>query len=221
MWADRHNRKLLIIGADASIALATATLAILMFFGNRDLWLIYAALAVRSAGAGIQTPAVGALLPQIVPSDRLLSINGINQSIQAGMMLIAPAIAALLYATLPLYWILGVDVVTAAIGIGLMTLIPVAKIVRSEATPTGYFSDLGDGFRYVVTHPLIRWLLGLYARGDGAGRGPVLPDPADGGAQLRRRSVEAHRAGAVVLDWDDAGRCHHRQLGQAVQPDRA
>ncbi|WP_098461425.1 MFS transporter [Propionicimonas paludicola] len=163
VWADRHNRKLLIIGADASIALATATLAILMFFGNRELWLIYAALAVRSAGAGIQTPAVGALLPQIVPSDRLLSINGINQSIQAGMMLIAPAVAALLYATLPLYWILGVDVVTAAIGIGLMTLIPVAKIVRSEATPTGYFSDLSAGFRYVVTHPLIRWLLGLYA----------------------------------------------------------
>jgi len=79
VWADRHNRKLLIIGADASIALATATLAILMFLGNRDLWLIYAALSVRSAGAGIQTPAVGALLPQIVPADRLLRINGINQ----------------------------------------------------------------------------------------------------------------------------------------------
>lgn len=163
VWADRHNRKLLIIGADASIALATATLAILMFLGNRDLWLIYVALAVRSAGAGIQTPAVGALLPQIVPAHRLLSINGINQSIQAGMMLIAPAIAALLYATLPLYWILGVDVVTAAIGIGFMTLIPVTKVVRSEAVPTGYFSDLSAGFRYTITHPLIRWLLGLYA----------------------------------------------------------
>lgn len=163
VWADRHNRKLLIIGADASIALATAALAILMFLGNRDLWLIYVALAVRSAGAGIQTPAVGALLPQIVPADRLLSINGINQSIQAGMMLIAPAIAALLYATLPLYWILGVDVVTAAIGIGFMALIPVAKVVRSEAVPAGYFSDLSAGFRYTITHPLIRWLLGLYA----------------------------------------------------------
>ncbi len=163
VWADRHNRKLLIIGADASIALATAALAILMFLGNRDLWLIYVALAVRSAGAGIQTPAVGALLPQIVPTDRLLSINGINQSIQAGMMLIAPAVAAVLYATLPLYWILGVDVVTAAIGIGFMTLIPVAKVVRSEVVPTGYFSDLSAGFRYTITHPLIRWLLGLYA----------------------------------------------------------
>lgn len=163
VWADRHNRKLLIIGADAAIAVATATLAVLMFAGNRDLWLIYAVLAVRSVGAGIQTPAVGALLPQIVPTERLLSINGLNQSIQAGMMLIAPAVAAVLYATLPLAAVLAVDVVTAAIGIGLVALIPVTMVVRSSEAPSGYFTDLIAGFRYVVSHPLIRWLLGLYA----------------------------------------------------------
>jgi DHA3 family macrolide efflux protein-like MFS transporter len=39
----------------------------------------------------------------------------------------------------------------------------VAKIVRSSAEPTGYFTDLVAGYRYVVGHPLIRWLLGLYA----------------------------------------------------------
>lgn len=163
VWADRHNRKLLIIGADAAIAVATATLAVLMFAGNRDLWLIYAVLAVRSVGAGIQTPAVGALLPQIVPTERLLSINGLNQSIQAGMMLIAPAVAAVLYATLPLAAVLAVDVVTAAIGIGLVALIPVTMVVRTSEAPSGYFTDLIAGFRYVVSHPLIRWLLGLYA----------------------------------------------------------
>lgn len=163
VWADRHNRKLLIIGADAAIAAATLTLAVLMFQGNRELWLIYAVLAVRSVGAGIQTPAVGALVPQIVPTERLLTINGLTQSIQAGMMLVAPAVAAVLYATLPLAAILAVDVVTAAIGIGLLALVPVTKVVRTDAEPTGYFTDLAAGFRYVITHPLIRWLLGLYA----------------------------------------------------------
>jgi DHA3 family macrolide efflux protein-like MFS transporter len=163
VWADRHNRKLLIIGADAAIALATLALAVLMFAGNRDLWLIYAALAVRSVGAGIQTPAVGALVPQIVPTDRLLAINGLTQTIQAGMMLVGPPVAALLYATLPLAAILAVDVVTAAIGIGLLALVPVSRIVRTDAEPAGYFTDLAAGFRYVISHPLIRWLLGLYA----------------------------------------------------------
>jgi MFS transporter, DHA3 family, macrolide efflux protein len=163
VWADRHNRKFLIMGADAAIALATLGLAVLMFLGARDLWLIYAALAVRSVGAGIQTPAVGALVPQIVPADRLLSINGLTQTIQAGMMLVGPPVAAVLYATLPLAGILSIDVVTAAIGIGLLSLVPVSKVVRTEAAPDGYFGDLAAGFRYVVGHPLLRWLLGLYA----------------------------------------------------------
>ncbi|MFT4109020.1 MFS transporter [Propionicimonas sp.] len=163
VWADRHNRKFLIMGADAAIAAATLTLAILMFLGARDLWLIYVVLAVRSVGAGIQTPAVGALVPQLVPADRLLAINGLSQTIQAGMMLVAPPVAALLYATLPLAAVLGVDVATAVIGISLLSLVPVARIVRPAAAPSGYLTDLAEGFRYVVGHPLVRWLLGLYA----------------------------------------------------------
>lgn len=160
VWADRHNRKLLIMGADAAIATATLTLAIVMIIGRAELWLIFTALAVRSAGAGIQTPAVGALVPQIVPPDQLLRINGLNQSIQAGMMLIAPALAAVLYANLPLEAIFFIDVGTAIIGIGLMSLIPVGRIVRTDAA-TAYFADLTQGFRYVAGHRLVRWLLGL------------------------------------------------------------
>lgn len=163
VWADRHNRKYLIIGADAAIAAATLVLAVLMFAGARDLWLIYAALAIRSFGAGVQTPAVGAMVPQIVPAERLLAINGLSQTIQAGMMLVGPPVAAVLYATLPLPGILSIDVITAVIGIGLLALVPVSKVVRTDAAPTGYFTDLADGFRYVLGHPLIRWLLGLYA----------------------------------------------------------
>ena len=131
VWADRHNRKFLVIGADAAIAVATLALAVLMFQGHTDLWLIDAALAVRSVGAGIQTPAVAALIPQIVPAGRLLAINGLNQSIQAGMMLVAPPVAAVLYATLPLAAILGVDVVTAAVGIGLLALVPVGMVIHT------------------------------------------------------------------------------------------
>ncbi len=165
VWADRHHRKWLIMGADAAIAVATLTLAILMLRGADDLWLIFAALAVRSTGAGIQTPAVAALLPQIVPSGKLLRVNGINQTIQAAMMLLAPAVAAALYASFPLEAIFFVDVATAIVGIGLLALVPVGRIVRSSdgGAPAGYFADLTEGVRYVVGHPFVRWLLGLWA----------------------------------------------------------
>ncbi|WP_435735416.1 MFS transporter [Cellulosimicrobium sp. PMB13] len=165
VWADRVNRKVLIVAADATIAVTTLALALLMLGGADDLWLIYAALAIRSTGAGIQTPAVAALLPQIVPASKLLRVNGINQSIQSAMMLLAPAVAAAVYASASIVAVFFIDVVTAAIGIGLLLLVPVPTLAHARATAdrAGYFDDLVEGFRYLGSHAFVRWVLGLYA----------------------------------------------------------
>ncbi|GAA1926954.1 MFS transporter [Microbacterium aoyamense] len=172
VWADRHNRKFLIMGADAVIAASTLTLAIIMMTGFAEVWLIFLTLAIRSAGAGIQTPAVSALLPQIVPTRNLIRVNGVNGSIQSAMMLLAPVVGGALYAwasvvydgsaaaLIPIFFI---DVVTAVIGIGLLALIPVRAVRRAADTESGYFADLVDGVRYIAHHAFVRWLLVLFA----------------------------------------------------------
>lgn len=161
VWADRLNRKWLIILADGSIAVTTLALAIFMMSGYQELWLIYLTLAIRSTGAGIQQPAVAALIPQLVPTEHLLRVNGIFQSISSAMMLIAPAAAAAIYATLSIVAIFWVDVVTAIIGIGLLLLIAVPTV--RTVVDTGYFTDLAKGVRYTFSHAFVRWLLVLFA----------------------------------------------------------
>ncbi len=163
VWADRLNRKMLIIAADASIAVTTLALALLMLAGVTDLWLIFLTLAIRSVGAGIQQPAVMALIPQIVPTEQLIRVNGIFQSIQSGIMLLAPAIAAAVLAQFDIVGIFFVDVVTAAIGIGLLALIAVPTIRTAASAGQGYFADLAAGVRYTFSHRLVRWLLVLFA----------------------------------------------------------
>lgn len=172
VWADRHNRKFLIIGADAAIAATTLTLAIIMMTGFDAVWLIFLVMAIRSAGAGIQMPAVSALVPQIVPTRNLIRVNGINGSITSAMALIAPAAAGAIYAwatatadspTAALIPIFFIDVVTAVIGIGLISLIPVVAVRRAEDVDAGYFADLVDGVRYVAHHAFVRWLLIVFA----------------------------------------------------------
>lgn len=172
VWADRHNRKFLIIGADAAIAATTLALAIIMMNGIDAPWIIFLALAIRSAGAGIQMPAVAALLPQIVPTRHLIRVNGINGSIQSAMALLAPAAAGAIYAwssastggsSAALVPIFFIDFVTALIGIGFLLLIPVAAIRRASDVETGYFADLVDGVRYIAHHAFVRWLLILFA----------------------------------------------------------
>ena len=81
VWADRYNRKLLIIGADAMVASATFVLALFFLSGHDDLWMVFLVSAIRSVGSGIQTPAVNAVLPQIVPPEKLIRIGGINGSL--------------------------------------------------------------------------------------------------------------------------------------------
>ena len=164
VWADRHDRRLLIIGADTTIAVVTLALALLMLSGVDDLWVIYAALAVRSTFAGIQTPAVSAMVPQIVPATQLIRINGINQSIQSGMMLLAPALAAAVYANFDIVAVFFVDVVTALVGVGLLLLVRVPRLVRSDAdAPPSYFGDLAAGVRYIRSHAAVRWLMTVFA----------------------------------------------------------
>ena len=164
VWADRVNRRAMIIVSDSVIALATLGLALLMLSGVSDLWLIFLVMAVRSVGAGVQMPAVSALLPQIVPTDKLRSINGINSSIQSALGLLAPVAAAAVYANMSIVPIFFIDVVTAVIGIGMLTLIAVPTLDRAaSADKPSYFADLKDGISYIFTHDLVRWVMGIFA----------------------------------------------------------
>lgn len=158
VWADRHSRKMLIALADALVATATLVLALLFMSDYRFVWLLFAGSAVRAVGTGIQTPAVSAVLPSIVPEDQLTRVNGINSSIQALVTLVSPMISAALYTTVPIEYIFFIDVITAAVAI--LTLVflvhvPVhAKALQTQST--SYFSDMRQGLVYIRHHTYLK-----------------------------------------------------------------
>lgn len=163
VWADRVNRKMMIIVSDSAIALATLGLALLMLSGVDDLWLIFLAMAVRSVGAGFQMPAISALLPQIVPAEGLLRANSINSTIQSSLGLLAPVAAAAVYANLSIVAIFFIDVVTAVIGISLLAMIAVPSLARvTDENKPSYSTDLIDGIRYIFSQELVRWVMAVF-----------------------------------------------------------
>ncbi|WP_219509658.1 MFS transporter [Nonomuraea ceibae] len=161
--ADRMNRRVLVMAADAAIVVATLALALLMANGVDDLWIVLLAVAVRSLGAGVQTPAVQAMIPQIVPGEQLMRVNGIFQTIQSAMALLAPAAAGAIFAAFGLVPVFFLDAVTAAIGIGLLALVAVPTLERVADSKASYRQDLTEGMRYIRSHPIVRWLLIVYA----------------------------------------------------------
>ncbi len=155
--ADRYDRRRLMAAADSAIALTTLAVALAFLLGYRELWILYAALAVRAVGAGFQTPAVSAFLPEIVPREELTRVNAAFGSVQSIMLLVSPMAAGALLSLAPIEALFFIDVATAAIGVGLLLL-----VVRSPERPArsggsgGYWRELREGFSYVAGHGFVR-----------------------------------------------------------------
>lgn len=162
VWADRYHRKKLIIFADLFTAAVTLIMAICFISGNKSLTLIFVASALRSLGAGIQTPAVSAILPQLVPVEKLTKVNGINNSLNSAMTLLSPAVGGLMLATIGFSYTLLIDVFTALIAVIIFIFIKVEKHVCPEESGS-VFKELKNGLLYTKNHLLLRRLLVFYA----------------------------------------------------------
>jgi DHA3 family macrolide efflux protein-like MFS transporter len=161
VWADRYNKKHLINLADGSIALVSLVIAISLSAGTDSIVLLMTAACVRALGQGVQQPAVASLIPFIVPEDKLLRINGINSSIQSGIMLLTPIISASLMSLAPLQTLFFIDVITAAIAIGILYFLvktPHTVSNKENAENASHFKDLINGLSYIKSQKYL-WIL--------------------------------------------------------------
>ena len=158
VWADRYNRKILIVLSDSFIAITTLILAILFLMGYESMGLLFVASALRAVGSSIQTPAIGAFLPQIVPEDKLTKVNGINGSIQAMVMLISPMLSGALLSLASIKVIFFIDVFTAAIAVFIMLFFLKVPAHTKAQLPqkVSYFKDFRDGIAYIKDHTYVR-----------------------------------------------------------------
>ena len=167
VWADRYSRKKLIILADGVITVATLVMFLVMPMISLDSILLSALLAVsiiRSVGAGIQTPAVNAVIPQLVPEEYLMKYNGLNATVQSVVQFAAPAVAGAVLSIGTFRATLFIDILTALVGIGLLSCVLLPKQEASNEN-VSVFSEIKAGIRYSFSDKLIGKILiayGLY-----------------------------------------------------------
>lgn len=181
VWADRIPRKCLIISADLATAMITLAMIVLMPFLPDDPALLAGLLimsVLRSLCAGIQTPAVNAAIPQLVPPDFLLRFNGINAGLQSLVQFAAPAAAGAVLSLGTLKATLLIDIFTAIPGILLLSAVPLSEgsgsscpsenpgfsrlCHRNRRSRQNFSSALKAGGAYAFSHRPVRRLLLLY-----------------------------------------------------------
>ncbi len=190
VWADRFSRKRLIISSDLFTALITLAMIVLMPYLSTEPSLLSGLLlmsVLRSLCAGIQTPAVNAALPQLVPAGQLQRFNGINAAFQSFVQFAAPAAAGAVLSFGTLRMTLLIDIFTAIPGIILLSAVPLSGehpgelSAESSGNLSGrssglsrrssglsrrgsqrFSSALKTGLSYAFSHSPVRRLLILY-----------------------------------------------------------
>ena len=166
VWADRYPRKLLIILSDSVIAAATLLLALLMPLlgdGSGLFLLLLFISCIRSLGAGVQIPAVGAMIPQLVPEEQLMRFHGVNAALQSVVQFAAPAAAGAILTWNTLRSTLLIDVATAVVGIALLACLVIAKPEKkANRAAFSVLSEMKQAMNYAFAEGFLAKLLLIY-----------------------------------------------------------
>jgi DHA3 family tetracycline resistance protein-like MFS transporter len=136
--ADRYDKRRQLLVADAVRLVAVGALGGLSLGGVLELWHLVALGFVFGAGEGLSGPAMGAIVPELVPADALVQANALQSSLRPiALRLAGPALGGLVVALVDTGGALIVDAGTFAISIVCLLAMSGRAPVRAE----GYVAE--------------------------------------------------------------------------------
>ncbi len=164
--ADRRDRRWVLIGSDVVTALPLFFLLALLGAGRLEVWHIYVATAVSSAGGAFQWPALHAVTPLLVPKAHLARAAGLVQAVLALSQVLAPLAAGALLPRIELTGLIYIDLVSLVLAVVILLVIRIPRppVSRAGAAAAGPPSkDFAFSWAYLRERPGLFGLLGLLA----------------------------------------------------------
>ncbi len=150
VYADRFERKKILISAELYLALAALGLFINAYLASPSVVALFILSITMSAVNGFHRPAMEALTPQIVDRDDLLQVGTLN-SFKFGFCAIAgPALSGLLIAIYGVKISYILDFLTFAISIYLLRQVTTKPHLPTQIV-TSTVSSIKDGFKYAIS----------------------------------------------------------------------
>lgn len=149
-FADRKNRKNIIIFTDAFDALLKIFMIILLITGQMKLWMIFPINFISAVFGTFQSPAFTASIPEIVPKKNLGRANGMMQLIPSIQNIIAPVVAGALYPLIDLSGLLTIDFITFFVAIGTVVSQKIPQpVIEDKRVNMG---NIINDFKYTLTY---------------------------------------------------------------------
>jgi MFS family permease len=146
--ADRLPRVPIIQVSNLLSGLTQAAIALLVITGAADLSTVIALSALHGVVSAMSFPAMGGLMPQLVPGDELQKANALMSLVRGGLAVIGPSASALLVVTVGAGWALFVDALTWFAAAALLLGMRVPRRVVERAERPGTLAELREGWAY-------------------------------------------------------------------------
>ncbi|NDV58891.1 MFS transporter [Bacteroides sp. 519] len=156
---DRLSRKRVMMLSDGFIAFCTLILAYMFWIGVAQMWHIFIALALRSAGSAFHMPAMQASVPLLAPKEQLTRIAGINQIINSIANIAGPALGALCITIWDIEYVLLLDVAGAALAVTSLFFVYIPDPENTEATISrNVWQEMKEGVMVVLRSRGLSWV---------------------------------------------------------------
>ena len=188
-WADRHDRKRIMMLMDFVSGLISLTLTILILANLLNLWLLIVLVVLHSIVSAFHFSAFDSSYAMLVPGKLLPRANGMMQTITSLSNVLSPAIAASMIALpalsrqgsiggavgrilaslqsgIPIA--IGVDAITFFLAFTTLLFLFIPSPLRADLQPDGdkakksIWVDIGEGALYIWKRRPLLWLLGTF-----------------------------------------------------------
>lgn len=224
-FADRHDRRRMLLLIQAALILGASALAALAFIGSPPVAALYVLGGAMAGFGAVQNVTAASIVPNLVSPDRLRSALALNYGLNTLTMVVGPGLGGVMIGVLGLGAAYTIDAASCVAILGAVWMMsPQPPRVSAEvaaAAPEKVWESIRDGLRFVRgNHALLgSFAIDLVAMTFGMPRAlfPVLSvsvyHTGAGGTGLLLASVAA---GATVAALTTGWLSHARRLGLIV-----
>jgi len=158
---DKWNRKTIILVADSLQAFVMLFIIIIFNFGDPNPILIVAIMSLLGIFQGFHIPTVSAIVPTMIPKEKLSRMNGVNFFFISFIQIAGPIMGAMLFSIIPIGIILWIDPLTFIIALIPLIMIEIPKIIRYDPAvkKNSFLEDFKIGIRTLKSIPIVFMML--------------------------------------------------------------
>jgi DHA3 family macrolide efflux protein-like MFS transporter len=161
---DHYDRKRIILISDSLQAFSTFILILFFMFNLMQFWLLLIFIAIRSICQTFHFTTENAIIPSMVPKDKLSRINGINFLVTSFINVAGPIIGGFLLLFLTVQEAFWIDIITFLIAVVPLLLIdiPSVKEVKDNEKNISFRRAFKEGLNIIRAIPGILGMMMIF-----------------------------------------------------------